>query len=201
MHEVLKLFKGKRVMVTGHTGFKGTWLTFLLTELGAEIMGFALPPDSDPSHFFLLNLENKINHLEGDICNADDLHGAIQSFQPDVVFHLAAQAIVKKSYIDPSMTFNVNVMGSTNLLNAVRTCDSVRSLVFVTSDKCYENVEWVWGYRENDRLGGYDPYSASKAAAEIIFSAYSRSFFNFQPLSALHLSVQEMLLVGGLGYG
>ena len=181
MHNVLDSFSGKRVFVTGHTGFKGTWLTFLLKELGADVMGFALPPEPGPSHFELLNLQTRIRHVLGDIRDATALKNALQSFQPEYVFHLAAQALVKKSYDDPVSTFASNVMGSVHLLDAVRQCDSVRSLVYITSDKCYENVEWVWGYRENDLLGGHDPYSASKAAAEIVFSAYARSYFVSRP--------------------
>lgn len=177
MRDVLESFSGKRVFVTGHTGFKGTWLTFLLKELGADVMGFALPPEPGPSHFELLGMQAKIKHVVGDIRDASALNAALQSFQPEYVFHLAAQALVKRSYNDPVATFGSNVMGSVHLLDAVRQCDSVCSLVYITSDKCYENVEWVWGYRENDQLGGHDPYSASKAAAEIVFSAYARSYF------------------------
>lgn len=178
MLNVLKSFAGKKVFITGHTGFKGTWLTFLLKELGANVMGYALSPGTQPSHFNLLGLDKKITHLVGDIRSSSDLHKALQSFEPEYVFHLAAQALVKKSYVDPATTFETNVMGSLNLLDAVKSCDSVHSLVYITSDKCYENLEWVWGYRETDRLGGHDPYSASKAAAEHVFSAYYRSFLN-----------------------
>lgn len=181
MCEVLGSFQGKRVLVTGHTGFKGTWLTFLLKELGAEVMGYALPPEPNPNHFMLLGLQDKINHVLGDVRDADDLNAALQSFQPEIVFHLAAQALVKKSYADPALTFDVNVMGSVNLLDSIRKCSTVRALVYITSDKCYENHEWAWGYRENDQLGGHDPYSASKAAAEIVFSAYFRSFLYSRP--------------------
>lgn len=181
MRNVFESFSGKRVFVTGHTGFKGTWLTFLLKELGADVMGFALPPEPGPSHFELLGLQARINHVVGDIRDASALNNALWSFQPEYVFHLAAQALVRKSYNDPVATFSSNVMGSVHLLDAVRQCDSVRSLVYITSDKCYENVEWVWGYRENDQLGGHDPYSASKAAAEIVFSAYARSYFASRP--------------------
>jgi CDP-glucose 4,6-dehydratase len=176
MYKIFASFRGKRVFVTGHTGFKGTWLSFLLKELGADVMGFALPPEPGSSHFVMLNMQDKIKHVVGDIRDALSLSAAMESFQPEIVFHLAAQALVKKSYADPAMTFDTNVMGSVNLLDAVRQCHSVRSLVYITSDKCYENNEWVWGYRENDQLGGHDPYSASKAAAEIVFSAYARSF-------------------------
>lgn len=182
MRAALKSFSGKRVLVTGHTGFKGSWMAFLLKELGADVMGCALPPKPGPSHFDLLNLEGEIAHLEIDIRDEAAMHRAMQSFRPEYVFHLAAQALVRPSYESPLATFATNVMGSANLLEAVRRCDSVRSLVCVTSDKCYDNAEWVWGYRENDRLGGHDPYSASKAAAEIVFSAYSRSYFSHIPL-------------------
>ena len=175
--EYLSTFSGKRVMITGHTGFKGSWLTFLLTEIGAEVLGYALPPEESDSHFELLDLQNLIRHVEGDIRDKEKLASSMQEFQPEYVFHLAAQALVKKAYDDPVDTFSSNVLGSVHLLEAVRQCDSVRSLVYITSDKCYENLEWLWGYRENDQLGGRDPYSASKAAAEIAFSTYSRSYF------------------------
>ncbi len=178
---LLNLYKGKKVFITGHTGFKGTWMTFLLNELGADVMGFALSPIGERNHFDMLNLGSKIKHKIGDVRDRNALNEAINSFQPEFVFHLAAQALVKKSYEDPVDTFDSNVMGSVNLLDAVRHCDSVKSLVYITSDKCYENLEWVWGYRENDRLGGHDPYSASKAAAEIVFSAYARSYFYSRP--------------------
>lgn len=178
MKDVLCSFSGKRVFITGHTGFKGSWMTFLLSTLGAEVMGYAQPPNSENSHFNMLGLDDKIRHVVGDICNVETLDDAMQSFQPEYVFHLAAQALVRVAYDDPVTTLRTNIMGSTNILDAVRRCQSVRSLVYVTSDKCYENSEWVWGYRETDQLGGHDPYSASKAAAEIVFSAYNRSFFS-----------------------
>jgi CDP-glucose 4,6-dehydratase len=174
-HEV---FKGKRVLVTGHTGFKGSWLTVLLKMLEADVMGYALPPRSQPSHFSLLGIENDIKHEVGDIRDLETLKRILSSFEPEFVFHLAAQPIVKTSYGDPVETFSVNVMGAVNILDAVKCVESVRSFVFITSDKCYENVEWVWGYRETDVLGGRDPYSASKGCAEIIFSSYLRSFFD-----------------------
>lgn len=175
-------FSGKKVFITGHTGFKGTWLAFLLNEVGAEVMGFALPPTTAVNHFDLLKLDRKINHVVGDIRDASLIAATLQDFKPDFVFHLAAQALVRPSYDCPAATFSTNVLGSVNLLDAVRQCNSVRSLVYITSDKCYENVEWIWGYRENDQLGGRDPYSASKAAAEIAFSSYARSFFEQRPL-------------------
>ena len=177
LQDALNSFKGKKVFITGHTGFKGTWLAFILNEVGAEVMGYALEPVEGPSHFNMLKLSSKINHIIGDVRDADKLYNAMHKFQPEYVFHLAAQSLVKKSYHDPVNTFDTNIMGSVNLLDSVRRCPSVLSLVYVTSDKCYENKEWIWGYRETDKLGGHDPYSASKGAAEIVFSAYLRSFF------------------------
>ena len=179
--EFLSVFKGRRVFVTGHTGFKGSWLTFLLNEIGAEVLGYALPPVGKKNHFDFLGLAQTISHVEADIRDEEKLTATMSKFQPEFVFHLAAQALVRPSYYDPKSTFETNVIGSVNLLEAVRKCESVRSLVYITSDKCYENLEWVWGYRENDRLGGHDPYSASKASAEIVFSAYARSFFFDRP--------------------
>lgn len=179
--EFLSAFSGRRVMLTGHTGFKGSWLAFLLKEIGAEVLGYALPAEQPLSHFAALDLAKSINHFEADVRDGARLAETMIGFQPEFVFHLAAQALVRPSYADPKATFETNVMGSVNLLEAVRQCESVRSLVYITSDKCYENLEWVWGYRENDRLGGHDPYSASKAAAEIAFSAYARSFFAHRP--------------------
>lgn len=178
---ILKKYAGKRVFITGHTGFKGSWLAFLLKEVGADVMGFALPPATAVNHFDLLGLDENIKHKIGDIRDAKLLSDVLNQFQPEFVFHLAAQALVRPSYEDPATTFSINVIGSVNLLDAVRECDSVRSLVYITSDKCYENVEWIWGYREIDQLGGRDPYSASKAAAEIVFSSYDRSFFEHRP--------------------
>lgn len=168
-------------MVTGHTGFKGSWLAFLLKEIGAEVLGYSLPAEQPLSHFAALGLEKSIHHVEADLRDGAKVTETMVAFQPEFVFHLAAQALVRPSYADPKTTFETNVMGSVNLLEAVRQCESVRSLVYVTSDKCYENHEWVWGYRENDRLGGRDPYSASKAAAEIVFAAYASSFFAHRP--------------------
>lgn len=181
MKQALASFAGQRVFITGHTGFKGSWLSLLLTRAGAEVMGYALAPETTPNHFDMLGLVGKIHHVVGDVTDGASLRKAMTDFQPEYVFHLAAQALVKRSYDDPVSTFATNVMGSAHLLDAVRHVESVRSLVYITSDKCYENVEWIWGYRENDRLGGHDPYSASKAAAEILFSAYTRSYYADRP--------------------
>lgn len=177
MQNLAEYFSGKKVLITGHTGFKGSWLAFILNEVGADVTGFALPPATNINHFDLLKLGGKVKHIIGDVRDAVAVAKALQDCQPEFVFHLAAQALVRPSYDDPVTTFATNVQGSVNLLEAVRQCESVRSLVYVTSDKCYENVEWIWGYRENDQLGGRDPYSASKAAAELAFTTYAKSFF------------------------
>ncbi len=178
LNDLRDAFSGKRVLVTGHTGFKGTWLAFMLSKLGANVTGLGLDPAHSPNNFSLLGLKDKINNRIGDIRDLSFVTSEIHKAQPEYIFHLAAQALVKESYTDPVNTFATNVLGSVNVLESVRHCSSVRSLIYVTSDKCYENKEWVWGYRESDTLGGHDPYSASKAAAEIIFSSYAASFFN-----------------------
>ncbi len=173
----LGIFSGKRVFLTGDTGFKGSWLALWLHELGAEVLGYALPPPQRIDHFCAIGLERLIQHIDGDIRDSEQLLGVVKDFQPEFVFHLAAQPLVRLSYIDPKLTFSTNVEGSVNVLEAVRLTPSIRSLIYVTSDKCYKNNEWIWGYRENDELGGHDPYSASKAAAELVFSSYTDSFF------------------------
>ncbi len=177
MKGVFETYRDKKIFITGHTGFKGSWLTALLLELGSNVRGYALAPET-PSHFDMLNLASKIDHIEADVRDLNYLNESLHSFQPEIVFHLAAQPLVKKSYEDPVDTFSTNIMGGVNLLETVKNCPSVRSLVYITSDKCYENVEWEWGYREIDAIGGKDPYSASKGAAEVIFSSYLRSYFN-----------------------
>ena len=170
-------FKNKSVLVTGHTGFKGSWLALWLHELGAKVTGLALPPNTEPSHFDLIHLQDFITHIEGDIRDEKTVRKAFQKAKPEIVFHLAAQPLVRDSYDDPKTTFDTNIGGTVNVLEAIRHCPSVKAAVIITSDKCYENKEWVWGYRENDPMGGHDPYSASKGATEIVCSAYLRSFF------------------------
>jgi CDP-glucose 4,6-dehydratase len=174
----LSIYKGKKVFITGHTGFKGAWMTLILKSLGADIRGYALAPSTNPNHFNILNLKDGIDHIEGDIRDFSSLNSAVNDFGPEFIFHLAAQPLVKESYNNPKDTLDINIMGSVNLLEAVRNCNTVKSLTYITSDKCYENVEWIWGYRENDAMGGHDPYSASKGAAEIVFSSYLRSYFS-----------------------
>lgn len=170
------LYRGKRVLITGHTGFKGSWLSAWLLSLGAEVAGFALPPAYENSHFDLLRLAERMHHVEGDLRDDTAIGRAMAEVKPDIVFHLAAQALVRPAYADPKGTFDTNVGGAVNILEAVRNTPSVKTLVFITSDKCYRNVDWEWGYRETDTLGGRDPYSASKGCAELVFDAYWNSF-------------------------
>lgn len=172
----LKIYTGKKVLLTGDTGFKGAWLAFWLHKLGAQVMGVALK-EEDSRLFYTLELAKRIKHVDLDIRDLESLEHVFSEFQPEFVFHLAAQALVRPSYDDPKTTFDTNVGGSVNVLECVRKTESVKSVIYVTTDKCYKNKEWIWGYRENDELGGHDPYSASKAAAEILFNSYQSSFF------------------------
>lgn len=173
-----EIYKNKRVLITGHTGFKGSWLAIWLKELGADVVGYSLDPPSEPNNFEATRLREKITHIHGDIRDLDRLMETFKKYQPEFVFHLAAQPLVRLSYNEPKMTFDTNIGGTVNVFEAVRKTPSVKVLVNITSDKCYENKEWVWGYRENDPMGGHDPYSASKGCAELVFSAYLKSFFS-----------------------
>lgn len=168
----------KRVLVTGHTGFKGGWLSLWLHQLGADISGYALSAPTQPSLFEVANVADLVKSTTGDIRDLGRLRRVMSEVQPEIVIHMAAQSLVRRSYVDPVETYGVNVMGTVNVLEAVRGCDSVRAVVVVTSDKCYENQEWTWGYRESDPMGGYDPYSSSKGCAELVAAAYRRSFFS-----------------------
>jgi CDP-glucose 4,6-dehydratase len=185
---LLDFYKNKRVFITGHTGFKGSWLLMVLQQSGAIVHGYALPPQGSNSLFNIVSKNLNISSTFSDIRDADNLKSAMNEFKPDIVFHLAAQALVGESYADPVGTYETNIMGSVNLLEAVRSVSSCDALVYITSDKCYHNNEWVWGYRETERLGGVDPYSASKACAELVFSSYFNSFMkgkeNFHCASA-----------------
>lgn len=174
----MDFWKGKRVLITGHTGFKGSWLAFWLKMLGAEVCGFALAPESSPNLYENLDLENQIRSITGDVRDRDSVEKIICDFQPEIVFHLAAQSLVRKSYREPVATYETNVLGTVNVLEAIRRADSVKAVVIVTTDKVYENKEWLWAYRENERLGGFDPYSNSKACAELAVAAYRNSFFD-----------------------
>jgi CDP-glucose 4,6-dehydratase len=178
------VYKGKRIFVTGHTGFKGSWLTVWLESLGAKVAGFADQVPTSPSHFMATGLAGRIRDIRGDVRDRGALLAAMRDFAPDMVFHLAAQALVRASYEEPALTFETNAMGTLNILEAVRNTPSVKAVVCITSDKCYRNDEWVWGYREGDHLGGEDPYSASKGCAEIIAHAYFKSFFRDGPACA-----------------
>ena len=170
-------FEGRTVLITGHTGFKGAWLTAWLKQLGAKVVGVALDSPTDLSHFSAAHLADQITDLRIDIRNRNALEEAIISVQPDIVFHLAAQALVWRSYEDPLETWETNVMGTLHVLDALRKLDRPCAAVIITSDKCYDNVEWVWGYRETDAMGGGDPYSASKGAAELAIRSYIKSYF------------------------
>lgn len=170
-------WKGRRVFVTGHTGFKGSWLCLWLDRLGAHVTGYSLPPPSDPSLFEMAGVATTMKSVTGDVIDHDSLRRAMSDAQPEIVIHMAAQSLVRYSYDNPVETFRTNVLGSVHALDIARTVKSIRAVVMVTSDKCYENNEWCWGYRETERLGGHDPYSASKACAEIVISAFQRSYF------------------------
>ncbi|MBU1052822.1 MAG: CDP-glucose 4,6-dehydratase [Proteobacteria bacterium] len=195
-----RMFKGiynnKKVLITGHTGFKGSWLALWISHMGAEVTGYSLHPPTEPNHFQLLNMD--IKSVIGDIRDADKLKKVFKEQKPDIVFHLAAQAIVRESYKDPFTTFSSNVMGTVNVFEAARGTESVRAIINVTSDKCYENKEWAWGYREIDQVGGYDPYSASKSCAEILTSCWQKSFFNTEDYGKTHQTLLASARAGNV---
>lgn len=171
------IYRGRKIFLTGHTGFKGSWLALWLEQLGAKVCGFSLPGTvSNPDHHSLLRVQTIEEH-RGDVRDIALLYDAMSRFQPEIVFHLAAQPLVHLSYQEPLETFATNVMGTANMLQACRDCDSVRAVVVVTTDKVYQNREWDWGYRETDTLGGHDPYAASKACSELVATCFRQSFF------------------------
>jgi CDP-glucose 4,6-dehydratase len=186
-------WNGRRVLVTGHTGFKGGWLSLWLRELGAQVSGFALPAPTDPSLFEQVRLRELVSHIEGDVRDLGALQQAIVETQPEVIFHLAAQPLVRYSYANPVETYATNVMGTVHVLEAARHAQSVRAVICVTTDKCYENREWVWPYRETDPMGGHDPYSSSKGAAELAIAGYRRSY----PQGPKIASVRAGNVIGG----
>ena len=192
----LKRFTGRRVLITGHTGFKGSWLALLLSQAGARVTGIALPPETSPCHFSLLNLADEIESRECDIRDLGKLESEFRRAKPEIVFHLAAQAFVRKSYQDPHTTFSTNVLGSANVLECVSRTPSIETHVFVTSDKCYKNKEQRHGYVETDELGGIDPYSQSKAGAELVFAGYCASRFN-RPDTTRVASARAGNVIGG----
>ena len=173
----LKDYKGKTVLVTGHTGFKGSWMCKVLSHLGANVVGYSLEAPTNPNLFSLANIDSEITSIIGDIRDLEHLQFAINEYQPEIAIHMAAQPIVRDSYTNPVYTYETNVMGTVNFLEAVRNCPSVKSVVNVTTDKVYKNNEWEWGYRENDALDGYDPYSNSKSCSELVTNSYKKSFF------------------------
>ena len=188
------IYKGQKILVTGHTGFKGSWLSLWLNILGAEVVGMSLPPNTYPSHWDLLELD--LESCFVDIRDEDLVRNKIHLIKPDMIFHLAAQPLVRHSYQEPIETWATNVMGTANILNAARKVENLQAVVIVTTDKCYENKEWVWGYREIDPLGGHDPYSASKGGSELVTTSFRKSFFNL-PTSALIASARAGNVIGG----
>jgi CDP-glucose 4,6-dehydratase len=185
------VYKNKKVLLTGHTGFKGSWLALWLQQMGAIVYGYSLENEDEVNHLSLLNLD--IEEKIDDIRNGEILQQYFNEIQPDIVFHLAAQALVRKSYDDPVETFSTNVMGTLNIFEASRKTPSVKAIINVTTDKCYENKEWEWGYRENEAMGGYDPYSASKGCSELLTSSYRNSYFNNNDYGEKH----DVLLASG----
>ena len=174
----INFWRGKRVLMTGHTGFKGSWLSLWLQSMDAQVVGYALAPPTNPSLFDVAEVGKGMTSIIGDIRDLEKLRAVFSEHKPEIVIHMAAQPLVRYSYIEPVETYSTNVMGTVNLLEAVRSTPSVKAVVNITSDKCYENREWVWGYRENEAMGGYDPYSSSKGCAELVASAYRNSYFH-----------------------
>jgi CDP-glucose 4,6-dehydratase len=195
-----EFYKNKRVLITGHTGFKGSWLAIWLHELGAQVIGIALDPFSERDNYVLSGIQDKIIDLRGDIRDGQLLKEVFQKYQPEIIFHLAAQPLVRLSYDIPVETYEVNVMGSIHVMEAIRFTDSLKVAVMITTDKCYENKEQLIGYRENDPMGGYDPYSSSKGAAEIAIASWRRSYFNplqFEKHGKSIASVRAGNVIGG----
>lgn len=189
-------WKGKRVFITGHTGFKGSWLSLWLQQMGAEVKGFSLTPPTSPSLFVEAKVTQQMQSEIGDIRDFSKLSESIRTFNPDILLHLAAQPLVRLSYKEPIETYSTNVMGTVNVLEASRYASHLKAIVVITTDKCYENREWEWGYRENEPMGGHDPYSNSKGCAELVVSAYQRSFFH-TPDTAAVASARAGNVIGG----
>ena len=198
MVNLKKFYKGKRVFVTGHTGFKGSWLTAMLHELGAEVCGYALEPSTQPSLYKMIGGDKLCQSHIGDIADFDNLKKVFASFKPEIVFHLAAQPIVREGYKYPRYTYQTNVMGTVNIFECIRLSNCVKSVVNITTDKVYENKEWVWGYRENDVLDGYDPYANSKSCSELVTACYKRSYLNESKIAVS--AVRAGNVIGGGDY-
>lgn len=190
-------WQGKKVLLTGHTGFKGSWMSLWLQRLGAEVTGYSLVPPTTPSLFETASVAAGMLSVNGDVSDLQHLKSVVIESEPEIVFHLAAQSLVRLSYEDPILTYQTNLMGTANLLEAVRSCGTVRAVVVITTDKCYENRNWCWGYREIDRLGGHDPYSNSKACAELVVSAYRDSFFAAHGQCVYLASARAGNVIGG----
>lgn len=197
----LDFWKNKTVLITGHTGFKGSWLSLWLQELGANVFGYALSPPTNPSLFELAQIEKGMVSLQKDIRDFDALLAAVEKYQPEIVFHMAAQSLVRESYKKPMETYQVNVMGTVHLLEAIRQRKETKVVVNVTSDKCYKNHGWIWGYRESESLEGHDPYSSSKACSELVTSAFRNSFFSSDKDSQQHLSLASVRAGNVIGGG
>jgi CDP-glucose 4,6-dehydratase len=197
MKVVSNFWSGKKVLITGHTGFKGSWLCLWLEQMGAEVNGFSLPLDDSNKMFQLCEVGDRVNSVSGDVRNLPQLLETVKEIQPEIVFHMAAQPLVRASYEDPVETYATNIMGTVNVLESVRRHESVKVLVNVTTDKCYENREWVWGYRESDPMGGYDPYSSSKGCSELVTAAYRKSFFSKQGSTAIATARAGNVIGGG----
>lgn len=191
------IYRNKKVLVTGNTGFKGSWLSVWLLKLGAQVYGLSDGIPTQPSHFAAGALKERITYVEKDIRSPDDVKNVIEKIRPDFVFHLAAQSLVRVSYTDPAGTVETNVIGTLNVLEALRQVNHPCRAVMITSDKCYDNVEWIWGYRETDALGGKDPYSASKGAAELLIRTYANSFYNKEESNVKVSSVRAGNVIGG----
>jgi CDP-glucose 4,6-dehydratase len=190
-----QIYRNKTVLVTGHTGFKGSWLSIWLNELGAKVIGYALDPKTSRDNFVLSELSNKIIDIRGDIRDRNSLNSVFSTYEPEIVFHLAAQPLVRLSYEIPVETYEINVMGTINIMECIRNCPKTKVGVLITTDKCYENKEQIWGYRENDTMGGHDPYSSSKGACEIAINSWRRSFFKDDGKSIA--SVRAGNVIGG----
>lgn len=191
------VYRDKTVLVTGHTGFKGSWLSMWLTSIGAKVIGYSAYLPSEPCNFEVCNIPEHVRHIEGDVRDMEKLKAVFSEHSPDMVFHLAAQPIVRESYSNPKLTFDTNVGGTVNILECIRTSPGVKAAVIITSDKCYKNMEWVWGYRENDVLGGDDPYSASKTCAEIACRSYIESFFRNEKTAHIATTRAGNVIGGG----
>lgn len=194
-------WKDKKVLITGHTGFKGSWLTCILNMRGSAVIGYALPAPTTPSLFEILNIADSMVSVTGDVRDLEQLKETLNRYRPEIIIHMAAQALVKYSYANPVETYSTNVMGTVNVLEAIRQTDCVKVALIVTTDKCYENKEWVWGYRENDPLGGYDPYSSSKGCAELVTAAYTTSYFSKTNNASIDVNVASARAGNVIGGG